>query len=206
MASHFRFFDLPGELRNKIYAVYIDDYQPEIIGLIGSRVRAPAPPLSNVCREIRHDFSSLWTGVQINTSQVGTLKAMVFDFHFRDVQQFLIEHENDLVHSLQDVQIRLVMTRASTAMSSNAIRQAFDYLRLWEQLRHPHQYAWVKHEWLASVPTRYTAALDPVDLKFEGKRFANRLFSTNDEGLQPMQVAVRDALRQRSETAPSSAL
>ena len=204
MATQSPFLRLPGEIRNEIYAIYIENYKPDTIELIGSQVRAP--PLARVCHEIHDEFCSLWAGTPIDTSMVITLKATVVDLHFLNVHQYLESHEGDFAQSLKDIQIRLVMTRAGVAMSPNAVKQVFWHLRHWHIRAGPLQYGRSGgQEWVTDVSTTYTASFYPKHLKFEGTRFANRLLLTDDKILQPMQVAVERALALRGGGCISSA-
>ena len=72
-ATPFRFFDLPGEIRNRIYEICITDFaEPDTLYWC-NRVLPPLPASSCVSRLIRYEYLSLFDGQDIEYSRVTCL-------------------------------------------------------------------------------------------------------------------------------------
>lgn len=87
------FLDLPGELRNAIYELYLTDYEVDMIAIHKKpSVRCRPPALSWASRQIRTELLSIWkdsTPKGPNTWKAHTLNVIVDDFDFRPLRAFL---------------------------------------------------------------------------------------------------------------------
>lgn len=132
------FLDLPGELRNIIYDLYLAAHKH--VDLLIVHPHSPTegtylhPPLSRVSHQIRQEFLSIWGPV--NTSHAWTLKAFVHNLDLEPLLTFLVSWDNQFRHyRFTDVRFVFRFTDAAHIAEQQGEKNV---AWLWQRLKFKH--------------------------------------------------------------------
>lgn len=155
------FLDLPAELRNAIYELYLIDHRQNQIVVVDGKGHAHdlLPPLCRTSRRIRMEFCSLWQ--TLDSDNAGLLKVHVDDLNFAPLRSWLDgEILNPKRHRFHEVQVIFRFTDISTIAAQKA-----DTIGKWHNM----PFHWVSGRYKVEdgwhygrhVPRAYTTWVEP---------------------------------------------